>query len=240
MMYRYSVIILCNILLLAGCHQGRFSEIIGFPQMSPIGSSLNQHRRILLSGIDFKNPRATKKSYSLWRDSNSTLFKDSRALNVGDILTVDIKIDDQAVFDNKTGRSRDNSLHKKLSGGFSIFGKNSPGISADANYDGKSTSVGKGSISRAEKLNILIAAIVTEILENGNLIISGSQEVCVNDEMRSLNVAGIVRPQDVDANNIVSYDKIAEARISYGGKGTTTELLKTPIGQRLIDSFSPL
>ncbi|AKK19976.1 flagellar basal body L-ring protein FlgH [Candidatus Liberibacter africanus] len=239
-MYRYSFIVLNSVFLLFGCHFSGISEMISIPQMSPMGSSLHKDNRSILSGIHFKNPRATKKSYSLWRDSHSTLFKDSRALSVGDILTVDIRIDDQAVFDNRTGRSRNNSLDRKLSGGFSIFNKNSPSIGGNLNYDGNSSSSGKGSISRAEKLNLLIAAIVIEILDNGNLIISGSQEVRVNDEIRSLNVTGIVRPQDVDAHNSVSYDKIAEARISYGGNGRTTEVLQPPIGHKLVDKFSPL
>ncbi|XCE14136.1 flagellar basal body L-ring protein FlgH [Candidatus Liberibacter asiaticus] len=238
-MYRYSFIVLCYSSLLFGCHSS-ISEITGIPQMSPMGSSLDENNRMPFLGIDFKNSDSTKKSYSLWRDSHAALFKDSRALNVGDILTVDIRIDDQAVFDNQTGRSRNNSLHRKLSGGFSLFGQQTPQMNGNLNYDGGGASSGKGSISRAEKLNLLIAAIVTAILENGNLIISGSQEVRVNDEILSLNVTGIVRPQDVDAHNSVSYDKIAEARISYGGKGRTTELLRPPIGHQLIENLSPL
>ncbi|MEG8098972.1 flagellar basal body L-ring protein FlgH [Candidatus Liberibacter brunswickensis] len=236
-MYRYYFVILYSSFLLFSCRG--ISEITSIPQMTPMGSSLNRNNHIL-PGIAFKNPRLVKKSYSLWRDSNSTLFKDSRALNVGDILTVDIRIDDQAVFDNQTGRTRNNSLNRKFSGGFSLFGKKSPEIGGNLNYDGDSSSSGKGSISRAEKLNLLIAAIVIEILENGNLVISGSQEVRVNDEMRSLNITGIVRPQDVDAHNSVSYDKIAEARISYGGSGRNTELLQPPIGHKLFEKFSPL
>ncbi len=81
--------------------------------------------------------------------------------------------------------------------------------------------------------------MVTGILENGNLLISGSQEVRVNHEIRILNVAGIVRPQDVDSTNMISYDKIAEARISYGGRGRLTEVQQPPVGQQVVDLFSP-
>ena len=87
---------------------------------------------------------------------------------------------------------------------------------------------------------LLVAAVVTGILENGNLIISGSQEVRVNHEIRILNVGGIVRPQDVDAQNMISYERIAEARISYGGRGRLTEVQQPPVGQQVVDLFSPL
>lgn len=236
----YYFAMLLNVTLLFGCQGNSFSKIYGVPHMSPMGSDLRNYNRKLLSNIYFHNPRSIKKSYSLWRDSQSALFKDSRAINIGDILTVNIGIDDKATFDNKTGRSRDNSIGKKISGGFSFLGAKSPSMDANINYDANSSSSGKGSISRAERLELLIAAIVVEILDNGNLIISGSQEVRVNDEMRILNVAGVVRPQDVDAQNSISYDKIAEARISYGGKGHSTTLQQAPLGQRIIDEFSPL
>ena len=86
----------------------------------------------------------------------------------------------------------------------------------------------------------LVAAVVTGVLENGNLLISGSQEVRVNHELRILNVAGIVRPRDVDADNVISYDRIAEARISYGGRGRLTEVQQPPYGQQFMDLFSPI
>ncbi|MBL0848613.1 MAG: flagellar basal body L-ring protein FlgH [Candidatus Liberibacter ctenarytainae] len=240
-MFRYFCAFLMNVFLLAGCQGRTISEMVNLPSMSKMGSDLyNQDRSALLSRVYFKNPRVQPKSYSLWRDSHSGIFKDARTLDIGDILTVDIRIDDKAMFDNKTKYNRDNSLGKKLGGGFSFFGSKSPNMSSNINYGGNSASTGNGSISRSEKLDLLIAAIVTEILDNGNLIISGSQEVRVNDEMRILSVTGMVRPQDVDSRNSISYDKIAEARISYGGKGHATEIQKAPIGQQVIDAFSPL
>ncbi|AHA27645.1 flagellar basal body L-ring protein FlgH [Candidatus Liberibacter americanus] len=236
----YYFAILVNFTLLFGCQGNTFSKFYGIPSMSPIGSDLNNYNQKILSNIYFNNYRPIKKSYSLWRDSQSALFKDSRAINVGDILTVNIRIDNKATFDNKTGRSRNNSIGKKISGGFSFLGVKSPSMDADINYDANSASAGKGSISRAERLELLIAAIVVKILDNGNLVISGSQEVRVNDEIRILNVTGLVRPQDVNAQNSISYDKIAEARISYGGIGRSTTLQQAPLGQRIIDEFSPL
>nr|WP_259345073.1 flagellar basal body L-ring protein FlgH [Candidatus Liberibacter sp.] len=217
------------------CHKGAIFEMRNVPRMSPIGSGL-RYETILRPSAG--RLHSTKKSYSLWRDSQSVLFKGTRAINMGDILTVEIRMDDKAIFDNKTGQNRSNSVDKKLSGGFSIL-NTSPKANANLEYKSDSSASGKGSISRAEKLELLIAAVVTEILENGNLIISGSQEVRVNNEIRSLNITGVVRPQDVDAHNSISYDKIAEARISYGGKGHITEIQKAPIGQRFLDVFLP-
>ncbi|AMC13305.1 flagellar L-ring protein FlgH [Liberibacter crescens] len=228
-----------SILFLVGCKSQSINEIGQLPSMSPVGSGL-QYSHPPLIALYPKQKNHINRSYSLWRDSQAALFKDARAINVGDILTVNIQIDDKASFNNNTGRSRTNSLAKKIGGNVSFLGLKSPEIKANLGYGADSTSTGKGSISRAEKLNLLIAAVVTRILENGNLIVSGSQEVRVNHEMRILNVTGIVRPQDVDAQNTVSYDKIAEARISYGGRGGSMDIQQPPIGQQAIDLLSPL
>src|SRR5690606_32508450 len=144
--------------------------------------------------------------FSIWSDSQSNLFKDSRAINVGDLLTVTIRLNDEATFDNKTDRSRTN----KSGMNFSVAGDGdnfSLSTDGDLTYGSSTSTKGDGKTERSEKLSLLVAAVVTSVLENGNLLISGSQEVRVNHELRILNVAGIVRPQDVDSNNRISYDK---------------------------------
>lgn len=223
--------------LLAGCQSQAAREIGRAPEMSPIGSGL-QYGRTQQMALYPKEPPRAAVGYSLWNDSRAALFKDARALNVGDILTVNIQINDKASFDNKTDRSRQN----KSGGGWSlksdILGWD-PATSADASYGSDTSTQGKGTTSRSEKLTLLVAAVVTGILENGNLVISGSQEVRVNHELRILNVAGIVRPQDVDANNTISYERIAEARISYGGRGRLTEVQQPPVGQQAVDLYTP-
>ena len=85
-----------------------------------------------------------------------------------------------------------------------------------------------------------VAAVVTDVLPNGNLIVSGSQEVRVNYELRVLNIAGIVRPRDISKDNTIAYNKIAEARISYGGRGRIMEVQQPAWGQQLFDRFKPL
>jgi len=229
-----------SVLLLAGCSSQTIKEIGNAPAMSPIGSGLQYAQAPQMSSYP-KQPRQMASGYSLWSDNQAALFKDSRALNVGDILTVDIKINDKASFDNETERNRKNSTSLTWDAGLSnLFGwtpkaKTTGDLGTDSNTDTQ----GKGTIKRAETLKLLVAAVVTGILENGNLLISGSQEVRVNHEIRILNVAGIVRPQDVDSTNIISYDKIAEARISYGGRGRLMEVQQPPVGQQVVDLFSP-
>ncbi len=224
-------------LLLAGCNSQTIKEIGNAPAMSPIGSGLRYSQTPQMS-LYPKQPTHVATGYSLWSDSQSALFKDSRAINVGDILTVNIQINDKASFDNKTDRSRKNSGGIKWSMQESLMGI-IPDASGDLSSDSDTSTQGKGTTARAEKLTLLVAAVVTGILENGNLLISGSQEVRVNHELRILNVAGIVRPQDVDAENTISYDRIAEARISYGGRGRLTEVQQPPVGKQVVDLFSP-
>ncbi len=238
MMKRASALI--AVLFLAGCQNQTLKEIGNAPAMSPIGSGLQYAQAPQMSSYP-KQPRQMANGYSLWSDNQAALFKDARALNIGDIMTVDIKINDKADFDNESDRSRKNKT--KLTWGAGVknilgFSTNT-GTSGDLGTDSDSESKGKGSTKRSETLRLMVAAVVTGVLENGNLLISGSQEVRVNHEIRILNVAGIVRPKDVDSENKISYDKIAEARISYGGRGRLMEVQQPPIGQQVVDLYSP-
>jgi len=229
---------LMAVALLAGCQSQTVREIGNAPSMSPIGSGL-QYGQTPQMAMYPKQPQQSAMGYSLWKDSQAALFKDSRAINVGDIMTVDIQINDKADFDNETERSRTNKSNLGWNANAKIFGW-SPQADSTIGYDSDTDTQGKGKTKRSEKLTLRVAAVVTGILENGNLVVSGSQEVRVNHEIRILNVAGIVRPQDVDADNQISYEKIAEARISYGGRGRLTEVQQPPIGQQAVDLFSPI
>ena len=152
-----------------------------------------------------------------------------RARNVGDIVTVAIDINDMAQFDNTSGRSKQANAKGTFGfdlswGGFGMPAAKAGSASANLNASGSADAKGTGSIDRSEKLHLSIAAVVTEVLPEGNLLISGSQEVRVNHEVRVLTIAGIVRPYDIADNNMIAYDKIAEARISYGGRGKISEM----------------
>ena len=182
-------------------------------------------------------------SASLFRTSAGALFQDQRAAKVGDILTIRIDISDKASVSNTTSRTRDGS---ESGGASSIFGlekivRDIAGIDT-ANLiasQSSSSSSGKGSTSRSETISMTMAAIVAAVLPNGNLIIRGRQESRVNFELRELLVSGIVRPQDISRDNSIAHTQIAEARISYGGKGQLTDAQQARWGQQLMDVLSP-
>jgi flagellar L-ring protein precursor FlgH len=179
---------------------------------------------------------------SLWRNGSRAFFKDQRAHQVGDILTIKVNFTDSAVVANETQRSRDN---KEDSGISNLFGASKvpltktpvPGRLLTA--DSTSSSDGKGSVNRSEALKTNVAAVVTQILPNGNLVIEGKQEIRVNYEMRELKVAGIVRPEDIENDNTLDSAKIAQARIAYGGRGQLTDVQQPRWGQQISDVILP-
>ena len=182
---------------------------------------------------------------SLWSGTRGSLLGDRRAAQRGDIMTVVIEIDDKAEISNSTGRSRAGSDSMGIPSMLGIpqrIDENLPdGASmADAYSTNSSSSYkGNGSVSRKEKLTLRVAATVLDRLPNGILRIQGSQEVRVNYEVRELIVTGFVRPEDVSRQNEITYDKIAGARISYGGRGQITDVQQPRIGQQIADVLLP-
>jgi flagellar L-ring protein precursor FlgH len=185
---------------------------------------------------------ATYNPNSLWRNGSRAFFKDQRAHQVGDILTVKVNITDKAVIANETQRSRDN---KEDSGIDNFFGKSKVPIMNTAvptrifTADSTASSDGKGSINRNETLTTNVAGVVMQVLPNGNLVIEGKQEIRVNFEIRELIVAGIVRPEDIESDNTIDSTKIAEARIAYGGRGQITDVQQPRYGQQVLDVLLP-
>ena len=180
---------------------------------------------------------------SLYRTSAKGFFKDERAHRIGDILTVIVTIDDSAQISNQTQRQRSSTNSAGMGG---IFGAAVNGISGGS-FDPSAAidlssgvrDSGNGSVNRQESLETSVAAVVTQVLPNGNLVIEGRQEVRVNFEVRDLIVAGIVRPSDIQANNTIPSSKIAEARISYGGRGQITDVQQPRYGQQVLDAILP-
>jgi flagellar L-ring protein precursor FlgH len=182
---------------------------------------------------------------TLWRSGPQSLFGDRRARTVGDILTVVVEMNDQAEIQNR------NQLRRDATEGFSapaLLGLDTlaqralpggAGINPAIDASSESQLNADGAIRRRERITLRIAATVVEVLPNGNLFVSGSQEVLVNDEMRDLRVQGVVRREDIARTNIIPYDKIAEARIAYGGRGDLSRISRTRYGQRIIDLVSP-
>jgi len=186
---------------------------------------------------------ATYNPNSLWRNGARAFFKDQRAMQVGDILTVTVKIADSAQIANETQRNRsmtENSGITDFAGSKLLSGAAAavmPGRILSA--DGTTTMDNKGSINRQEALITNIAAVVTQVLPNGNLVIEGKQEIRVNFEIRELIVAGIVRPEDIQSDNTIDSTKIAEARMAYGGRGQITDIQQPRYGEQVMDIILP-
>ena len=231
-------VVLIAALALGGCG-GKFADLNREPAMTPIGSGLNPNRAPMAMETRVAQPR---NGASFWQDASADLFRDPRATRVGDVVTVKISIKDKASLDNTTERTRNSSNNL----GYDLkYNLNTPIVKGTgdgtvaSNLDAKTTTKGEGTIARSESIDLLVAVVVTDVLPNGNLVISGSQEVRVNQEVRVLSVAGVLRPRDIATDNTVSYDKIAEARISYGGRGRITEVQQPGWGHQLIDLLAP-
>ncbi len=185
----------------------------------------------------------TYQANSLYRTSARGFFKDERAHRIGDILTVMVTIDDSAQINNQTQRNRTSTNSAGMGGifaaGFTSVAGPSIDPSAAIDFNSGMRDTGNGSVNRAESLETTVAAVVTQVLPNGNLVIEGRQEVRVNFEVRDLIVAGIVRPSDIQANNTIQSSKIAEARISYGGRGQITDVQQSRYGQQVMDAILP-
>ena len=184
-------------------------------------------------------------SNSLWKAGSRQFFNDPRASNIGDILTVLIQINDQAQLNNSTGRTRKSTMDGGVTNFFGL--EQLPGKVLPEGFDpstmvGPSSNgafAGQGQVARNEKVDMTVAAIVTQVLPNGNLVVAGRQEVRINNELRELLVSGIVRPQDITSANQVRHTQMAEARISYGGRGQITAYQQPPKGQQILGAISP-
>lgn len=173
---------------------------------------------------------------SLWERGSGGFFADQRAARVGDILTIDIRIDDRAQLRNATQRERSGSG----SVGFpTLLGLSNLPTGDVVDLGSSFEASGSGSINRREAINLKVAALVVQQLPNGNLVVAGRQEVKVNQELRELRVAGLIRPQDIGMNNTIPYEKIAEARITYGGRGQLSRQQQRGYGEDVMDVILP-
>ena len=229
------------VFIISGC-SARVDEVGVAPKMSSVGSGINSTPYVP-PNVTVK-PQPQPANFSLWPGNRESIFHDQRAKSKGDVLTVFIQINDKADLANKSKRSRKSNNEWRAGADFSYEGTMIPkagqykgGIGA--NVDNGTKFDGSGSVARSEKINLSIAAVITQILPNGNYVISGTQEVLVNFEMRILSVKGIVRPQDVTQANTVTYEKIAEARIAYGGRGRSMEVQQPGFLQQIITNLTP-
>ncbi|MBK4216383.1 flagellar basal body L-ring protein FlgH [Paracoccus caeni] len=234
---------LCLALALTACgrvdHLGRPPELTSPRQTPEFVAMTNPPLEI---PVDSGRPEAAA---SLWAGTTSSLISDRRAASRGDILTVVIQIDDRAEISNSSGRSRaageDLSIPDMVGIPQRLANRLPEGASFDNLADASSSSTykGSGNISRRDKLTLRVAATVIDTLPNGSLQIEGTQEVRVNYELRELTVSGFVRPADIDRDNEIAYDRIAGARISYGGRGQITDVQQPRYGQQVADILLP-
>ena len=227
-----------------GCSSiDRLSQIGETPKLNAIENPTSQPG---YKPVSMPMPKPETVSYnanSLWRNGSRAFFKDQRAHQIGDLLTVTVNITDQANFANETQRSR---TSKEDSGITDFIGSKTLGTQAQKVLPGRiltadstASTDGKGSVNRQEALQTNVAAVVTQVLPNGNLVVEGKQEIRVNYEIRELIVAGIVRPEDIQSDNTIDSSKIAQARIAYGGRGQIMDVQQPRYGQQVMDVLLP-
>ncbi len=235
-------------LALGAC--GTVKDAVNGPKLTtmhsqPLAASMQASPAVIASSVKPVTAPAASTANSLWRPGARAFFIDQRASKPGDILTVLININDNAKLSNTTQSQRANATKGEIShvlGLETALAKIMPkGFDPSNAIDqsGSTSSNGGGSVNRQEQIQVTVAAVVTGVLPNGNLLIQGSQEMKTNSELRELTVSGIVRPEDISATNTINHTQIAEARIQYGGRGDLTRTQNTPYGQALLESFSP-
>jgi flagellar L-ring protein precursor FlgH len=238
-------LLLLPALLAGGCtNMTRLAEIGRPPQMSPSGDPTREpgYRPMTMPmpSLQLAQPEAN----TLWRNGSRAFFKDQRAAQVGDILTVLVSVTDSANLKNDTTATRTNTGGLGLT---NLFGLETvlphllPGAIASSliNSNGSNSNVGTGEIKRNENVTLRLAGVVTQVLANGNLVIAARQEVRVNAELREISVSGVIRPQDIASDNTVLHDRMAEARVSYGGRGQLTDMQTPKWGQQVLDQIQP-
>jgi flagellar L-ring protein precursor FlgH len=230
-------------LALAGCE--RMSELGRPPALAGIENPTADPswRRVSMPMPAEEAPAVS--ANSLWRPGSRTFLRDQRAAQPGDLVTVLVSIQDQAQMQNSTQREREGTdtmgIPRLLGLETSITRllPNTVDPSRLVQTSGAQNASGSGSIRRNESVALRVAATVVQVLPNGNLVVTGRQQVRVNSELRDLTVSGIIRPQDIASDNTVRHDRLAEARIAYGGRGTVSDVQRPRVGQELLDIVLP-
>lgn len=243
-MLKIKLILAISLIALTSC--GRLREVGQEPEFTPPQSS-PEATAMMTYGIEPELAITTTHAVtpSLWTGERGSLLGDRRAIQRGDILTVVIEIDDSASISNSTDRSRSGSESLSIPNLFGLPQRvdeslpDGATLSSAVDFNSNSSFGGDGSVRRNEQLELRIAATIVDVMPNGVLSIQGTQEVRVNFEMRELLVSGFVRPEDISRQNEITYDKLASARISYGGRGQISDVQQPRIGQQVADILLP-
>ncbi len=238
------VIAISSLVMLSGCGVSDLAHVGETPELSAISNPADEHPgRITMPMPSPQN--FSPRDNSLWQPGSNGFFKDLRASQVGDIVTVMVDVQDSAQLNNETQQRREseNDVDVGALAGFgATLGRILPGTPdlnnlLDTQSDAQHR--GSGSIARDERIQMQVAAVVTQMLPNGNMVIYGRQEMRVNSEVRELHVAGIIRPEDISTSNSITYEKIAEARVAYGGQGQLTRVQQPRYGTQIADILLP-
>ncbi len=238
--------VLCT--ALTGCAEtiDKLSQVGKKPPLSHVSNPQNRADYTPMSWpLPDPEPQTARTANSLWQPGSRAFFRDQRAARVGDILRVNVAIADQAKLDNRTDRQRDSKeslAAPKVMGWEKYVGILAPGNANPASLldiTGSSQTNGNGKIDRKETINTQVAALVTQVLPNGNLVIEGSQEILVNYEIREVSVRGVIRPQDINSDNTIESSQVAQARITYSGRGQISDIEQPRWGQQVIDVLAP-
>ncbi|MEQ1789679.1 MAG: flagellar basal body L-ring protein FlgH [Rickettsiales bacterium] len=235
--------------VLSGCTSNaldKLDEIGKQPKMAEVVNPTEQASyRPMTWPMPETAPPPKQYANSLWQPGARAFFRDQRAARVGDILRVNVKIEDKAEVDNATERKRDTTdslaapalfgIQNKIAG--FLPGKADP--SKLISVTGGTNSKGNGSVKRKETIETQIAALITQVLPNGNFVIDGKQEVRINFEIREVSVKGVVRPEDIKSDNTIDSTQIAESRITYGGRGQLTDMQQPRWGNQVVEILSP-
>jgi flagellar L-ring protein precursor FlgH len=210
----------------------------GPPDLAPIANP--EAKAVAVAGP----PSQPQLSNSLWQPNAHSFFHDPRASRVGDVLTVDVTIADSGQISNTTNTGRTNSESANLTNFFGLESQLPTLLKGSdpanlVNLGSTGAQQGSGSVNRAEQISLTLAALVTQVMPNGNLVINGHQQVRVNSELRDLEISGVVRTEDITSDNTVNLAQIAEARIAYGGQGSITNMQQPRYGEQLFDILMP-
>jgi flagellar L-ring protein FlgH len=227
------------IFLLCAC-SAQTKKLLDQPQLSTVGieSSDSLTTSTITDSFEEYSDKEDKDEKSNWIGGSADFFRDSRPRGKGDLIIVNIAVNDSATFNNSSAQSRKSANSAGTDFDIGLFNLMAKG-QGEAKINGNAAASGQGSVVRSEKLKLQLTAVVQRVLPNGYFVIEGTQQVLVNNEMRDVRVAGIVNPNDVAPDNSVDYHKIAEARAHYGGTGTVSAVQKPAWGVQLWDKIAP-
>lgn len=234
---KISTLLLAGVALSACSAVSRLENIGEAPQLAKVGNPAGQ---TIVAEIPRPAP-ITHVNNSLWQAGSQSFFHDPRAMHIGDVITVNVSVTDAAKMQNSTSRARTNTENANATNFFGIEKAlpNTLDPTSLVKLGSDNSNVGTGSIQRQESISMTLAALVAQVLPNGNLVIDGHQQVRVNNELRDMRLSGIVRREDITQDNTVNLAQIAEARVIYGGQGTVSDVQQPRYGSQLLDIVMP-